>query len=83
MLAASTVRYPKLSAEEILRGRPEVILDASYAAEPATALATWRTLADVPAVASGRVRVLKEPYFLAPSPRVAEALAELEAALAP
>jgi len=83
VLAGSPVRYPKISAEEIVRGRPDVILDVSYAADPAGALATWRALPDVPAVARGRVRVLKQPYFLGPSPRIAEALADLEAALAP
>ncbi len=82
VLAGAPVRYPKVSAEEILRGKPDVILDVSYAADPATALATWAALPDVPAVANGRVRVLKDPYFLAPSPRVAEALAGLEAAFA-
>ena len=35
----------------------------------------------MPAVANGHVRVLKSPYFLGPSPRVAAALQELEAAL--
>jgi iron complex transport system substrate-binding protein len=83
VLAGATVRYPKISAEEILRGRPDVILDVSFAADPATAQATWGALPDVPAVAHGRVRVLKDAYFLGPSPRVAEALAGLEAALAP
>ena len=28
-----------------------------------------------------RIHVLKEPYFLSPSPRIAQALRELEAAL--
>ena len=85
VLAGAAVRYPKLSAEEIIRARPDVILDVSYTADAATALATWRArpeLAAVPAIVSGHVRVLKAPYFLAPSPRVAAALTELEAALA-
>lgn len=85
VLAGAAVRYPKLSAEELIRTAPDVILDVSYAAEPATALATWRArpeLAGVPAIAQGAVRVLKAPYFLGPSPRVAEALRDLEAAFA-
>jgi iron complex transport system substrate-binding protein len=85
VLAGSAVRYPKLSAEEIIRAQPDVILDVSYAAEEKTAVATWRSrpeLAGVPAIASGRIRVLKAPYFLGPSPRVPAALLALEAALA-
>ena len=86
VLAGAATRYPKLSAEEIVRAAPDTILDVSYAADAATALAEWRArpeLASVPAIRDGRVRVLKAPYFLAPSPRMAAALTELEAALGP
>ncbi|MEZ4398972.1 MAG: helical backbone metal receptor [Kofleriaceae bacterium] len=86
VLAGAAARYPKLTAEEIVRTAPDTILDVSFAADPVTALAEWRgrpELASVPAIAQGRVRVLKSAYLLGPSPRVAEALAELEAALAP
>jgi len=78
VLSAAGVRYPKISAEEVLRTRPEVILDLSYAAR--RSVGAWRTL-DVPAVAAGRVRALDEAYLIAPSPRVAEALAALAAAI--
>jgi iron complex transport system substrate-binding protein len=81
VLAAAGVRYPKISPEEILRGAPEVIVDASYGAAPARIAADWADAAGVPAVRAGRIAVLGEPYFLAPSPRVGRALAELEAAL--
>ncbi|TMQ16032.1 MAG: hemin ABC transporter substrate-binding protein [Deltaproteobacteria bacterium] len=78
VLAAAGVRYPKISAEEVLRARPDVILDLSYAARQG--VAAWNQLA-VPAVASHRIRALDEPYLAAPSPRVAEALAALTRAL--
>ncbi len=81
VLAGAGVRYPKVSPEELLRTRPEVILDVSFAADTATALVEWRALPDVPAVASGRVHVLKDAYLRGPSPRVAEAIAAIEAAL--
>jgi iron complex transport system substrate-binding protein len=81
VLAASGVRYPKLSPEDILREAPEVIVDASYVATPERAVADWERVATIPAVANGRIHVLKEPYFLSPSPRIAQALRELEAAL--
>lgn len=78
VLRAAGVRYPKISAEEVLRARPEVILDLSFAARQSTA--AWDRLA-VPAVASHRVRALQDAYLIAPSPRVAEALAALAAAI--
>lgn len=81
VLAASGVRYPKITSEEILRGEPQVIVDASFVATPERSAADWASVSSVPAVRDGRVVVLKEPYFLSPSPRVALALAELEAAL--
>ncbi|MCE9574439.1 MAG: helical backbone metal receptor [Deltaproteobacteria bacterium] len=82
-IAATSVRYPTMSAEDVLHARPTIIIDAAYGADAAQPLAAWRTLGDVPAVRDGRVIVMKEPYLLAPSPRVAAALADLEAALYP
>jgi len=79
VLAASGVRYPKLSLEEVLRTKPEIILDASYAARASTK--EW-TAIDVPAVADGRVIVLGDEYLIAPSPRVQEALDTITKAIA-
>lgn len=79
VLAASGVRYPKLSMEEVLRAQPEIILDASFAARSSTK--EWTTI-DVPAIKAGRVVVLAEPYMIAPSPRVAVALDTLAKAIA-
>lgn len=81
VLAASGVRYPKITPEEILRGAPDVIVDAAFVASPDRSASDWAAAGDVPAVANGRIAVLKAPYFLSPSPRVARALAELEAVL--
>jgi iron complex transport system substrate-binding protein len=80
VLSAAGVRYPKISAEEVLRARPEVILDLSYPARDS--IAAWDRLA-VPAVAAHRVRAITDAYLLAPSPRVAEALAALARAIGP
>lgn len=79
VLAGAGVRYPKLSLEEVLRGQPEVILDLSYAAR--AEITAWSAV-DVPATRNHRVVALSEPYLLAPSPRVAAALAALAAAIA-
>jgi iron complex transport system substrate-binding protein len=78
VLRAAGVRYPKISTEEVLRTRPEVILDLSYAARQG--VAPWQGL-DVPAVTGGRVRAMDDPFLIAPSPRVADALARLAAAI--
>jgi iron complex transport system substrate-binding protein len=78
VLSAAGVRYPKISVEEVLRTRPEVILDLSYAARQS--IAAWQGI-DVPAVTGGRVRALDDAYLIAPSPRVAEALGALAKAI--
>lgn len=80
-LSASGVRYPKVSMEEVLRGKPDVIIDVSYAAETG-GIAAWDAV-DVPAVKTKRVRGLADQYLRAPSPRVKQALATLEQALSP
>ncbi len=78
VLATSGVRYPKISIEEVLAANPDVILDLSYAAKDG--IAPWHDVA-VPAVASGHVVALTEPYLMAPSPRIAPALAALAKAI--
>jgi cobalamin transport system substrate-binding protein len=79
VLAAAGVRYPKLSLEEVLRAKPEIILDLSYAARAGTD--AWKQV-DVPATQSGRIVALQDAYLIAPSPRVADAVAALARALA-
>jgi iron complex transport system substrate-binding protein len=76
VLAASGVRYPKVSLEEVLRANPDVILDLSHDAKPGA----WQAI-DVPATRQHRVVILGEPYLVAPSPRVREALAALVKAI--
>ena len=78
VLAASGVRYPKISLEEVLRAQPEVILDLSL--EGKTNTADWNGI-DVPAVKTKHVLALGEAYLVAPSPRVREALDKLASAL--
>ena len=78
VLKAAGVRYPKISTEEVLRAKPDVILDLSYGSRET--LAVWDRLA-VPAVTAHRVHALDDPFLVAPSPRVAAALAVLARAL--
>lgn len=79
VLAASGVRYPKVTLEEVLRADPDVILDLSFVDDGGAA---WRGAA-LRAERTHRVHALREPFLLSPSPRVPEALATLRAALAP
>jgi len=79
VMLASGLRYPKISLEEVLRGAPDVILDLSYAAR--SGVAPWQAV-DVPATRARRVIELHRPYLVAPSPRVAQALADLAQAIA-
>lgn len=80
VLAASGVRYPKISLEEVLTGNPEVILDLSFDKDPARKLAAWKDV-DVQAVRSGHVKSLDDAYLQGPSPRVRQALATMATAL--
>ena len=82
VLVASGVRYPKISLEEVLRGQPDVILDLSYAARGTGGTEPWKEVV-VPATRTGRVVALSEQYLIAPSPRVAPALADLARAISP
>ncbi len=79
VLAASGVRYPKLSMEEVQRGQPDVILDLSFAGRGGVEV--W-SAADVPAVKQGRVTALSDPALTAPSPRIQHALALVAGAIA-
>jgi iron complex transport system substrate-binding protein len=78
VLAASGIRYPKISLEEVLRAQPEVILDLSYAGK--AGITPWQAI-DVPAVKTGKVVAMDQPYLVAPSPRVKDALDALARAI--
>jgi iron complex transport system substrate-binding protein len=82
VLAGASVRYPKLSLEEVIRAQPDVIVDQSSAGG---GTAPWQQLV-VPAVKNGRVVALSAkaaPDLVAPSPRVRPALDALARAIAP
>ena len=69
------VLYPKVSLEEIVARRPDVIIetrptDTIDDARRATLLDEWRVLQPLPAVRNGRVHFLTEHYITIPSARV-------------
>jgi iron complex transport system substrate-binding protein len=78
VLAGASVRYPKISREEIMRFAPEVLVDAAYVANEEEPMKDWAELTTVPAIAGRRVYAAKQAFMLAPSPRVAEALAAIQ-----
>jgi iron complex transport system substrate-binding protein len=78
-LADYLVRYPKLSAEQILRAQPDVILDLAPAAVPESGRDDWRRLPELPAVQFDRVYVLQDGIYLAPGPRIGQAIERLSA----
>lgn len=78
-LADYRVRYVKLSAEQILRARPEIILDLAPTTSPETVRQDWGRLPELPAVRLGRVYVLQDGIYLAPGPRIGQAIERLSA----
>ena len=78
VLAGAPTRYPNISIEEVLRTKPDIILDLSFAAHEGTA--AWQQV-DVPAVKTKHIVVLGDDVFAHPSPRVAEAVAALAKAI--
>jgi iron complex transport system substrate-binding protein len=81
VLTDAGTRYPKLGIEQILRAKPEVIVDVSYATKQGSE--AWQTV-DVPAVAAHKVLAFDPeayPYLAGPSPRVQPALEALARAV--
>jgi iron complex transport system substrate-binding protein len=67
--------YFEASKESLVMRAPEVILefhagDALSAAKQAAYKADWAAFPSVPAVRTGRVHIITEPYSLRPGPRV-------------
>lgn len=83
VLADSPARYARISIEEVLARRPDVILDAVHTADVARARTDWNALPTVPAVAKDRVYVLGDTIFVTPGPRLGQAYARLAALLYP
>ncbi len=77
-VAGSSSRYVTISVEEILRSRPEVILDAVVPVHAGRVAEDWRSLPSIPAVRSGRIYPIAADLFMAPSPRLATAARTLE-----
>jgi iron complex transport system substrate-binding protein len=77
-LATAGPRYAKISPEAVVRAAPDVIIETTHAADPDRAARDWSELSDVPAVAHGRVHLVRETYYSAPGPRADRALRGLD-----
>jgi iron complex transport system substrate-binding protein len=86
---ADVARENVQATSELILGRaPEAIVELRYGkpvspAELAREREVWNALRAVPAVRSGRVRLLVGDEFVVPGPRVAEATERLARALHP
>ena len=79
ILAGAGTKYPKIGAEEVLREKPDVILDLSFTGKDS--LAAWDTL-DIPAVKTKHVLSLTSQVLAHPTPRIVEALTLLATSIA-
>lgn len=77
VMAGSPVRYPQLSAEQILRSAPDIIIDLSKSGDPG--LTAYELVREVPAFVHKRIHLVDDPLLLSPSARVGETLDRLAA----
>ena len=76
----STIRYPSIPIEMVIKLAPDVIIDASSAKiqkDPKRALALWRRWSMIPAVANHRIYSLASVYFFRPGPRIVDGIEHL------
>ena len=76
MTANERVTYPRLSLEEVIRRKPEVILISSMEREGRfeKARLKWFEWTSIPAVQTGRVHLIDSDLIDRPSPRLIEGL---------
>lgn len=74
------IAYPSISLETVIRLDPEFIFEISSHYEGIAderIFTLWRPLSMVSAVSGGRVRIIRDPSWLRPGPRVADVAEEL------
>lgn len=84
-LAGTGLRYPQISAEQVVRRAPHAIIELQpkLLSGPGEnrLLTDWRQLEGVPAVGSGCLRVVAGDHVLLPGPRATRLYEELRQAL--
>jgi iron complex transport system substrate-binding protein len=72
--ADSPVRYAQISPEQVIARAPDVILDTTHGDDVEKLRRDWDALPTVPAVEHGRVHILADAMYHAPTPRLGGAL---------
>lgn len=91
IFADSVAAYPKVTLEDILARRPEVIIDMGDMAETTgvteerkrSVVELWKRHPSIPAVRSGRVHAVASDIFVVPGPRAVNAAREFQRMLHP
>jgi iron complex transport system substrate-binding protein len=88
VFAAIQAESVQASTEMILAQKPDVIIelrstDIPAESERAAEIGSWKTLASIPAVRSGRIYLLSGRWLVVPGPRVAAAAEEFARVLHP
>ncbi len=79
VLSDSTLPYPNLDIETIIKLNPDRILDLSMGTESADDF--WESFESIEAVHSGNVFVLSDPALMRPGPRLVSSLQHLALAI--
>jgi iron complex transport system substrate-binding protein len=85
MTADEPITYPRLSLEEVIRRKPEVILVSSMerGGRFEKARQDWMTWTSIPAVQKGRVHLIDSDLIDRPSPRIIQGLEDMARLLHP
>ncbi len=88
VLAESSIRYPIVPIEAVIRFRPQIIIDASSSGTGAAMSrseieAVWARWQVVPAVRTGAIHIFDSALWFRPGPRVVDGLESLAEILHP
>ncbi|MBQ6619378.1 MAG: ABC transporter substrate-binding protein [Thermoguttaceae bacterium] len=73
VLESSPAAFPTVTIEILLRLRPDIIIDLSFASRAAGSIDDWKKLAAfLPAVAEEKVYVITDDYATIPGPRIVQ-----------
>ena len=72
VLESSSAAFPTVTIKILLRLKPDIIIDLSFASRAAGSIDDWKKLAPLlPAVAEEKVYVITDDYATIPGPRIA------------
>jgi iron complex transport system substrate-binding protein len=85
MTAESRVNYPRVSIEELIRKKPEILIISSMdrGGEFEKARQEWLKWTSIPAVKNGRVHLIDSDLIDRPSPRIVDGIEDMAKMLHP